>query len=56
MSLPPLPMQQMIPLVTGGGSGIGLALVKEFIKRGAPKVLITGRGARGTAAISRRYH
>jgi uncharacterized oxidoreductase len=38
-----LDMTKMIPLVTGGGSGIGFGLVKEFIKRGAPKVLITGR-------------
>jgi uncharacterized oxidoreductase len=29
--------------VTGGGSGIGYGLVYEFIKRGCPKVLITGR-------------
>jgi uncharacterized oxidoreductase len=43
MSLSPIDMKQVIPLVTGGGSGIGLGLVREFLKRGSPKVLITGR-------------
>jgi uncharacterized oxidoreductase len=43
MALSPINMTRMIPLVTGGGSGIGLGLVKEFIKHGAPKVLISGR-------------
>ena len=38
-----LSMTQWIPLVTGGGSGIGRALVDQFIQRGAKKVLITGR-------------
>jgi uncharacterized oxidoreductase len=46
--MPPLPrtpldMKRIVPLVTGGGSGIGYGLVKEFLKRGSPKVLITGR-------------
>jgi uncharacterized oxidoreductase len=36
-------MNKVIPLVTGGGSGIGWGLVVEFLKRGSPKVLITGR-------------
>jgi uncharacterized oxidoreductase len=36
-------MSKSIPLVTGGGSGIGWGLVVEFLKRGSPKVLITGR-------------
>jgi uncharacterized oxidoreductase len=36
-------MTKLVPLVTGGGSGIGFGLVREFLKRGAPKVLITGR-------------
>lgn len=39
----PIDLTQIIPLVTGGGSGIGLGLVQEFLKRGSPKVLITGR-------------
>ena len=38
-----LNLSKIVPLVTGGGSGIGLGLVKEFLKRGSPKVLITGR-------------
>ena len=32
-----------VPLVTGGGTGIGLGLVEEFLKGGCAKVLITGR-------------
>lgn len=36
-------MSEIIPIITGGGSGIGFGLVKEFLKRGSPKVLITGR-------------
>lgn len=43
MSLSALDMTRIVPLVTGGGSGIGLGLVKEFLKRGSPKALITGR-------------
>lgn len=39
----PLNLSKIVPLVTGGGSGIGLGLVKEFLKRGSPKVVITGR-------------
>jgi uncharacterized oxidoreductase len=42
-ALLPLDMTKLVPLVTGGGSGIGLGLVEEFLKRGSPKVLITGR-------------
>jgi uncharacterized oxidoreductase len=38
-----LDLSKVVPLVTGGGSGIGFGLVKEFLKRGSPKVLITGR-------------
>lgn len=30
-------------LVTGGGSGIGLSLVNEFVKAGAKTIIITGR-------------
>ena len=29
-------------LITGGGSGIGLAIAKKYVKEGA-KILITGR-------------
>ena len=43
LQLQALPMSKLIPLVTGGGSGIGRAFVDQFIQRGAPKVLITGR-------------
>lgn len=39
----PIDMSKVIPLVTGGGSGIGLGLVAEFLNRGSPKALITGR-------------
>jgi uncharacterized oxidoreductase len=39
----PMDMTKIVPLVTGGGSGIGLGLVREFLARGSPKVLITGR-------------
>jgi uncharacterized oxidoreductase len=42
-TLHPLDFKKIVPLVTGGGSGIGLGLVKEFLQRGSPKVLITGR-------------
>eukprot|EP00538_Stauroneis_constricta_P002561 CAMPEP_0119553952 /NCGR_PEP_ID=MMETSP1352-20130426/6556_1 /TAXON_ID=265584 /ORGANISM="Stauroneis constricta, Strain CCMP1120" /LENGTH=279 /DNA_ID=CAMNT_0007600445 /DNA_START=129 /DNA_END=968 /DNA_ORIENTATION=+ len=39
----PLDGSKITPIVTGGGSGIGLGLVKEFLKYGSPKVIITGR-------------
>lgn len=43
LPLAPFPFDTAVPLVTGGGSGIGLGLVDEFIKGGCSKVLITGR-------------
>jgi uncharacterized oxidoreductase len=43
MTSSPININKVIPLVTGGGSGIGWGLVVEFLKRGSPKVLITGR-------------
>lgn len=42
-ALSALDMTKVVPLITGGGSGIGLGLTKEFIKRGSPKAIITGR-------------
>jgi uncharacterized oxidoreductase len=42
-TLHPLDFKKIVPLVTGGGSGIGFGLVQEFLKRGSPKALITGR-------------
>ena len=41
--LTPLDMPKLIPLVTGGGSGIGFGFVKQLLERGCPKVIITGR-------------
>jgi NAD(P)-dependent dehydrogenase (short-subunit alcohol dehydrogenase family) len=38
-----LDMTKLVPLVTGGGSGIGYGLVKQFLALGCPKVIITGR-------------
>jgi uncharacterized oxidoreductase len=43
MALAAIDITHIVPLVTGGSGGIGLGLVKEFLKHGAPKVLITGR-------------
>ncbi|CAE8735778.1 unnamed protein product [Polarella glacialis] len=40
---PPFDMASAVPLVTGGGSGIGLGLAEEFLKLGATKVLISSR-------------
>lgn len=39
----PLDMTRFVPIVTGGGSGIGLGLVEMFLRLGSPKVLISGR-------------
>lgn len=41
--LGPFDFMSAVPLVTGGGSGIGLGLVEEFLKAGCSKALITGR-------------
>ncbi len=38
-----LDMTALVPLVTGGGSGIGYGLVKQLLALGCPKVIITGR-------------
>ena len=38
-----LNFETIVPLVTGGGSGISVGLVKEFLKQGSPKVVIMGR-------------
>jgi short-subunit dehydrogenase involved in D-alanine esterification of teichoic acids len=35
----PLDIGEIIPVVTGGGSGIGFGLVEEFLKLGSPKVI-----------------
>jgi uncharacterized oxidoreductase len=43
MTLTAIDMSKIVPLVTGGSGGIGLGLVKEFLKHGSIKVLITGR-------------
>ncbi|KAJ1477284.1 hypothetical protein T484DRAFT_1822007 [Baffinella frigidus] len=41
--LAPFDFATAVPLVTGGGAGIGFGLVEEFLKAGCAKVLITGR-------------
>mmetsp|Transcript_50376 Transcript_50376/g.107028 ORF Transcript_50376/g.107028 Transcript_50376/m.107028 type:complete len:269 (+) Transcript_50376:90-896(+) len=53
--LAPFDMANAIPLVTGGGSGIGLGLVDEFVKMGAKKVLITGRREDVLKQVSAKY-
>ena len=37
-------IQDNVVVVTGGGSGIGLALAKGFARNGAHLLLITGHG------------
>jgi len=39
----PLDMTKFIPVITGGGSGLGFGFVKQLIGMGVPKILITGR-------------
>ena len=51
----PIELSIIVPLVTGGGSGIGLGLVEEFLKRGSPKVLITGRRLDVLQKVSETY-
>mmetsp|Transcript_44888 Transcript_44888/g.113749 ORF Transcript_44888/g.113749 Transcript_44888/m.113749 type:complete len:272 (+) Transcript_44888:87-902(+) len=48
-------MVSAVPLVTGGGSGIGLGLVEEFFKMGALKALITGRREEVLKAAADKY-
>ena len=55
MSFEAIDMTQIIPLVTGGSGGIGLGLVKEFLKHGSPKVLITGRREDALQTVSEEY-
>jgi uncharacterized oxidoreductase len=54
-TLAPIDMKLITPLVTGGGGGIGFGLVKEFLKRGSPKVLITGRREEVLQAVAAEF-
>jgi uncharacterized oxidoreductase len=51
----PIDMKNITPLVTGGGGGIGLGLVKEFLMHGSPKVLITGRHEDALKEVANDY-
>lgn len=55
MSLEAIDMTQIVPLVTGGSGGIGLGLVKEFLKHGSPKVLITGRHEEALQKVAEEF-
>mmetsp|Transcript_19612 Transcript_19612/g.52035 ORF Transcript_19612/g.52035 Transcript_19612/m.52035 type:complete len:185 (-) Transcript_19612:386-940(-) len=54
-SLAPFDLKSAVPLVTGGGTGIGLGLVEEFFKAGCEKALITGRREEVLKAASEKY-
>jgi uncharacterized oxidoreductase len=53
--LAPFSFEDSVPLVTGGGSGIGFGLVEEFLKLGAKKVLITGRREEVLVQAAEKY-
>jgi uncharacterized oxidoreductase len=55
MTFDAIDMTQIVPLVTGGSGGIGLGLVKEFLKHGSPKVLITGRREAALQTIAKEF-
>lgn len=45
---------QQIVLITGGGSGIGLALAKKFMENGNT-VIITGRNLSKLQAVQKNF-
>ncbi|WP_316845808.1 SDR family oxidoreductase [Pedobacter psychrodurus] len=48
-------LQNSTILITGGTSGIGLEMVKQFIQQGATKVIITGRDAAKLERTKKQY-
>jgi uncharacterized oxidoreductase len=55
MAFKAIDMTKILPLVTGGSGGIGLGLVKEFLKHGSPKVLITGRKEAALQTVAEEF-